>query len=405
MAQTIPFVALAKHYDGGAQRTADFSPALRPHWGKTRSARHRHLARPADFAKRARVLARLPRPAALLFALLLALTCGWCLTTKPPPIKTAKKGGYTDVRLYHDIAKEVSAGKPYHLAAAELHRAHHYPLKPFVTMRPPTLVWLAAKIGWAGLQMIAFGLVLIAVFCWVIALAGQVHWIERVLVGVAVATGSGVVADQGLMALHEYWAGWFTAIALAGVFGWSRKWFWILLPAALGLAIRELELPFVLLSLAFALFERRGREAAGWVALLLAFAVGLAMHAHEIALLLQPGDLTSPGWHAGQGFSAFLKAVIYTSVLQTLPLPLALLLAMLPLVGWLALPSRAGVFAALFIFGDVVMISAFSRADTFYWGAIMLPHYFVGFALLPRALWQLWQACLHQPGARRELAV
>ena len=87
-----------------------------------------------------------------------------------------------------------------------------------------------------------------------------------------------------------------------------------------------------------------------------------------------------------------MKAVIFTSALQPLPLGLALLAAMLPLVGWLALPGRGGLFAILFSFGLVVMISAFSRADTFYWGAIMLPWYFVGYALLPRAFWQLQAA-------------
>jgi len=347
------------------------------------------------------VLTNLPRPLAWLALVILLATSAWCLTATPPPIKTAKKGGYTDVRLYHDIASEVAKGKPYHLAAAELHRQHHYPLKPFVTMRPPTLVWLAAKIGWAGLQTIAYGLSFMAMLAWVMAFERRLDWTERVLVAVAVGAACSVVVNQGLMALHEYWAGWFTGIALAFVVGWPRQWWLALVPAALGLMVRELALPFVLLALAFAIVERRGREAAAWAALIVAFAIGMAIHAHEVAAILRPGDLSSPGWNAGQGFSAFLKAVIYTSPLQDLPLNLALLAAMLPLFGWLALAGRGGLFAVLFVVGDAVMISAFSRADTFYWGAIMLPHYFVGFALLPRAIWQLWQACAHEPEARK----
>ena len=46
------------------------------------------------------------------------------------------------------------------------------------------------------------------------------------------------------------------------------------------------------------------------------------------------------------------------------------------------------------------MLGVFSRADTFYWGGIMLPAYFVGFALLPRALWQLAIGII-QPDGRR----
>ena len=338
------------------------------------------------------MIARLPRPAAIVFALILAALSVWCLTTQPPPIKVAKKGGYTDVRLYHDIAKQVATGKPYHQAAAELQRAHHYPLKPFVTMRPPTLVVAAANFGWRNLQHFAQALVLLAMFAWVMAFEGKLHWAERVGVAIAVPAGGGFVMAQGLLALHEYWTGLFFALALAGVVGWPRKWGLVLLPIAAGLLVRELVLPFALLALAFALFERRGKEAAGWVALIAAFGVFMALHAQGVAAQLRPGDIASPGWHAGQGFSAFLKAVIFTSVLQPLPLGLALLAAMLPLVGWLALPGRAGLFCVAFTTGLVVMISAFSRADTFYWGAIMLPWYFVGYALLPRAFWQLSRA-------------
>ena len=182
------------------------------------------------------------------------------------------------------------------------------------------------------------------------------------------------------------------ALGLAAMVGAPRKWGLVLLPIAAGLFVRELVLPFVLLALVFAVAERQWRQVAGWLAVLAAFGVFMGFHAQEVAAQLRPGDITSPGWHAGQGFSAFLKAVIYTSVLQPLPLGLALLAAMLPMVGWLALPGRSGLFAVLFTGGLVVMISAFSRADTFYWGAIMLPWYFIGFALLPRALWQLQAA-------------
>ena len=343
------------------------------------------------------VLARLPRPLAILVALLLAALAAWCLTTRPPPIKLAKKGGYTDVHLYHDIAAQVAAGQPYHAAAAALHRAHHYPLKPFFTMRLPTLTELAAQLGWSGVQKVAMGLMTLAVFLWVIALEGVVHWTERVAAGAAIAAGASMVADKALMALHEYWGGLFIAIALAGVIGWPRRWWWVVLPAAVGLALRELVLPFALLALAFALVERRWREVSAWLALIALFAAAMAWQAHEVAAVVRPGDIASPGWHSGQGFSAFLKAVVYTSLLQGLPRPLALLCAMLPLVGWCALRGRAGYFCLLLFGGYALMISAFSRPDTFYWGAIMLPAYFAGYALLPRALWQLGNAVAGRP--------
>ena len=346
------------------------------------------------------MIERLPRPAAALLAVLILVLCAWCLTTRPPPIKLAPKGGYTDVMLYKDITKAVAAGKPYHQAAAELHRAHYYPLKPFFTMRLPTLTVMAAKLGWGGLQNIAYGLVGIGIFLWVLALPEPFSAAERAGAGFAVAVGGSMVTNIGLLALHEYWAGILIGLALALQVGWRRHWWLALIPAAAALAVRELALPFVLLSLAFALCERRWREAACWAGLVAAFALLMVWQAQHVLPQVRAGDLHSQGWNAMQGLSGFLKAVVFTSVLQPLPLGLALLGALLPMIGWGALSGRAGAFAGLMFSGYAVMIATFSRADTFYWGGIMLPAYFVGFALLPRALWQLAIGII-QPDGRR----
>ena len=345
------------------------------------------------------MIARLPRPAAVVLALLLVALSAWCLTASPPPIKIAKKGGYTDIHLYHDIAAQVATGQPYHAAAAALHRAHHYPLKPFFTMRLPTLAEMGARLGWHGVQQIAYVLAFFAIFLWVIATEYILHWSERLLAALTLAWGASMVTNEGLMAMHDYWGGLFIGMALAGVIGWPRKWWAIALPIACGLAIRELVLPFALLAGAFAAYEKRWREAAGWAAAVAGFGVLMAVHAHYVDAQLLPTDIASPGWHAMQGFSGFLKAVIFSSALQPLPLHWALLLAMLPLFGWGALGGRAGVFAMLLWAGYAAMIALFSRPDTFYWGAIVLPAYFVGFALLPRALWQLAGAVRGKPFA------
>ena len=344
------------------------------------------------------MLAQLPRRFAVLFTLLLLAASAWSLTTQPPPIHVAAKGGYTDVQLYHDIAAELVKGKPYHQAAAQMHRLHHYPLKPFVTMRLPTLAEMGAHMGWHGVQIMAYALAFIAIFLWIIALEGRIHWSEQALIGAAVGIGAAMVSNRGLMSMHEYWGGMALAIALAARLRWPRQWWWQVLAIAGGLSIRELALPFALLAFLFAVAERRGREVVAWVVVIAGFGTFMAWHAVEVQALVRPGDITSAGWHAAQGFSAFLKAVVYTSTLGPLPRPLALFLAMLPLLGWLALPGRAGLFSQLLVAGYVVMISAFSRADTFYWGGIMLPWYFVGWALLPRALWQLWWVIFRPTG-------
>ena len=334
------------------------------------------------------MIARLPRPLAVLLLLAIAVMLAWCATNRPPPPKMAKKGGYTDVHLYHDIVAAMHH-EPYHQAAAEMQRLHNYPTKPFVAMRLPTLAEIDLHLGWHGAQVLAIMLAAVALFLWVIAFERTLHWTEQVAVGIAMACGAALVTNEGLLALHEYWGGLFIAIALAGVVAWPQKWWWIVLPIACGLAIRELVLPFALLALVFALFSRRWGEAAAWVAVIAGFAAFMAWHAGMVDAQVRPGDRTSAGWHALQGVSGYLKAVAFSSTLQRFPMPVALTMAALPLFGWLALDGRAGAFCALLWAGYAVMIGVFSRSDTFYWGAIVLPAYYVGFALLPRATLQL----------------
>jgi hypothetical protein len=351
------------------------------------------------------VISYLSRPFALVFTLCLLALSVWCLTTTPPPIKTAKRDkhgvlGYTDARLYHDIASAVAKGEPYHAAAAKLHRAHHYPLRPFVTMRPPTEMVMAAHIGWKGFQGICFALLVGGIFGWVMAYEGRLLWPERIGMGVAVAVGGSFIASDWILALQEYPAGLCITVAMAGMLAWPRQWWINVAVLGLGLFIRETVLPMVLLMLAYAAWNRRWAQVGAWGALLVAWGAFMAWHRMEAMAQWTPQDLVSQGWKSAQGFSGFLKAVIYTSPLQTWPKGPALLAAMLPMVGWLAIGRREGAFAALAVGGMALMIALFSRADTFYWGGIMLPWYFVGYALLPRAFYQLFGALRGQPLGR-----
>jgi len=349
---------------------------------------------PASMLKLPGLNGRLPRRKArvlaVALALLVAALAAWCLTASPPPIKVAKKGGYTDVKLYHDMAAQVAKGENYYTAAAALHRAHNYPLKPFMTMRQPTEVVFAAHFGWNAVQYFCMGMLFIGTFLWVLATENKLHIVERIALLGALGAGGGQVMHTHVLALQEYPAGQCICVALALWIGWPRQWWLPMIPIALGLFIRELVLPFALLALAFAVVEKQWRVVAGWVAVLAVWAAFMTWHASQVNAQVLPHDIASKGWHGLQGFSGFLKAVIFTSTLQPLPMGVALLTATLPLLGWLSLRGREGRFCILLVFGYALMIGLFSRADTFYWGAIMLPWYFIGYVLLPRAGLRLW---------------
>lgn len=343
------------------------------------------------------MLERLPRSLARVVIALLLAVAGWCLVSPGAPAAAARHGEYTDLMLYHDIVDAVRGGTPYHQAAAQLQRAHGYPTQPFVTMREPTLYVAAARFGWDWMGRAALLLVLGNIALWTVALPAALHPAERFGAVAGIAVGSAGIAAPEMLAFSELWCGLLLGLALALRSKWRERWWLALIAAGLALAIRELALPYVLLSAAFAAWERRWREVAGWAALVAAFALGMALHAHAEAAQVRPGDIASPGWSGGQGLRGFLMAVAYTSVLQPLWQPLALLLSLIPLLGWAALGGRGSAFALLLLGGYALMIALFARPDNFYWGFIVLPAWFAGFALAPRGVGQLWRAATAGP--------
>jgi hypothetical protein len=167
----------------------------------------------------------------------------WCLTTSPPPIRVAKKGGYTDVRLYHDIAAQVAKGRSFYAATAELHRAHHYPLKPSspCASRPR---WSLPRIsdGWRS-GYFCMATLFIATFLWVLGTEGKLHIVERIALLGAMGAGGGQVVQPNAGA-PGISGGECIGLALALWIGWPRKWWLPMIPVLLGLFIRELVLPF-----------------------------------------------------------------------------------------------------------------------------------------------------------------
>ena len=343
------------------------------------------------------MFARLPRPLALLVAALFLVAAAWCLLTPPGKVSKAAPGHYTDMMLYRDIVTAMQSGKGYYLAATDAQRAHHYPTRPFVTVREPTLYWLAAQVGWARLNRIEKGLLLAIVLTWAFALPAPIHLAEKLAAAALIAAGGLAQIATSITPMSEAWCGLLLTLAL-GLTLWPRaRWWMPVLVIAAALALRELALPFLLLAAAFALWERRWWELTAWMLVAVLFGLGMALHAVQVAEVVQPTDFQSVGWSGGLGLRGILLAVVNTTVLHLLPHWLALLLALLPVLGWGALDGRGGRFAALLLGGYALMIGLFSRADNFYWGFLLLPAWLAGLALVPRGVGQLYRAII-RPG-------
>lgn len=338
------------------------------------------------------MLVQLPRPLAIALAALFLAASAWCFIAPGKGAAVASAGQFTDMMLYHDIVAAMQAGLPYHQAATETQRAHGYPTQPFVTVREPALFVAAAGLGWSALQKIAAGLLAAAIALWILALPEGISRGERLGFGAGIALGGASVAVPALMGFTELWAGLLLCIALALRLRWPDKWWLQLAVIAAALVVRELALPYLLLAAAFAAWERRWTELMAWAALFALFGLGMVFHAQAVLAQVRPGDIASPGWSGGQGLRGVLMALAYTSIWQTTWQPLALLACLLPALGWAALPGRGAAFAVLLLGGYALMIALFARPDNFYWGFLLLPAWFGGYALIPRGLWQLWQA-------------
>lgn len=338
------------------------------------------------------MLARLPRPIAILVVLLFLGAAAWCLATPPGKVSKAAPGHYTDMRLFRDIVAEMQGGKGYYVAASETQRMHHYPTRPFVTVREPALYVVAAAQGWDWLNLAEKGLYGIVILVWLFALPPPIMWAEKLAAaGLIAAAGMAPIATS-LTPMSEAWTGLLLTLAL-GLTLWRRALWWMpVVVIAAALALRELALPFLLLGASFAVWERRWKELAAWALVAALFAGGMALHAAQVAQVQLPTDLQSPGWSSGLGPRAVLLALVNTTLLHTLPMKLALVLALLPALGWLALDGRGGRFAVLLLGGYALMIALFSRPDNFYWGFVLIPAWFAGLAFVPRAIFQLYGA-------------
>jgi hypothetical protein len=346
----------------------------------------------------------LPRWAAALALALLAATLSWSAlatapgaqperasvaaapATSPNPDDRAKG----DMALYARIASRVTAGEGYYSAALDEQRASHYPTRPFVAVRLPTLAMLQALIGVDGVRYAQLTLVLACLWALNRRASPLAAWPERLGASMLLALGGAAALNPVAGLDHDFSAG--LCLTLALLLYRRNRWWPALLAAALALALRELAAPFVLLWLALALAEQRWHEAGAVAALLGLFASGIALHFAAVEAGRLPGDLASQGWNALAGYRLPLTALTHLTGLRLLPVSIAAPLAILPLIGWAAIGGRIGMFAVLWFAGLATMMALFARPENFYWVQLALPAYGIGLAFAPRGLFELFQS-------------
>ncbi len=304
-----------------------------------------------------------------------------------------------DITLYRAIVERVRHGQPYEAAAVAEQRIGHYPLRPFIVVRPATL---AVMLSWLpneharDLSLSALGVVTL-LFC--------VRRLRAILPGkwaltpivLLLFTGIGspltggllstVGRTPGLSLLHEAWAG--LLITLSFILRTDRRFGAAVVLGFLAALIRELAMPYLAVMATIALMERRRGEAAAFAAALAVSLGALALHAQALAPLVSPRDIGSPGWVRFGGWNFVLATLKWNLVPIAVGKWSAVLLAPLSLLGALRFKDGFGLRLAAILLGYAAGFMIIGRPENDYWGLLTVPISAVGLAIAPWAVLDL----------------
>jgi hypothetical protein len=295
---------------------------------------------------------------------------------------SAKKG---DMALYRDILTRVEQGQAYYPAALTAQRINGYPVRPFVTIRSP---YLAEFLAFSGSKALAQAvLFVLAAGVGVLLLPWSVVWPWKVrgngfeaspsplpiaLAVLAILSGLVPVMAGDAYMMHDLWAGLLLA---AGLAVWSQaRWPLSLILLLLAGLIRELAFPPMLVMLAFAVGNRRWREAAGWSIGIAIFSADMIRHAVILASLTSASDPVSQGW-LGLGGLGFVQTALSWNglVMLTTPLLTALVLPLALLGLSRGLQNGRAVRQFVVVIGYLCGFMIIGRPDNSYWGFLILP--------------------------------
>jgi hypothetical protein len=344
----------------------------------------------AGFATRLAHLS--PGWARMLLATLLLMTAIGIVATSGSEKPGLRLGSVekSDAALYRAIiertaAKQTLAG--YYDAAIAEQRARHYPLRPFVAVREPTLALLSARLGSPATLAVFRLLALVTLVALIVRMGeseSRPRWFAAsTLAGLSIA----LVALPALALWHEAWAALLVTLSLA--VHAPKRWRLSCLIGVVAVLFREIAAPYLFVMGFAALAERRRAEAMGWAAAILLLALAMATHAYMVAQHVLPTDPASPGWARFGGWRFILSMAHDTGILSVLPLWTTAVILPLALLGWSARGDHFTDRVALMLLAFVLAFMLVGRPDNEYWGLMLAPLILAGLAFAPAAIMTL----------------
>ncbi len=344
-------------------------------------------------------------PRAWLAALLLVFICLTSVSALLPTSHFAtyakSKEDYSDVQLYRDIAGRVSRGENYYDAAAAEQRKHGYPLRPFITVRPPALAMITVAIGeniYAKLIGL-IGMLATALLGYRIYEQTRSRWFAA-LCALPICGATIVLGFTKLTMLHECGAAMLLCLAI--ILRTPERYVGAALTALVAVLIRETAIAVPLMMLIISAFEKKFRETSVWAGVIALFAIYIGGHAWMVSLVVNTADINSPGWGSSLGWAYAVQAVREHSLLALLPPSAATFVLPIALFGWLFWQSPLAIRAFGAVAGYTLMVALFARDNTPYWAIMVTPLLLTGFVVAIPILGSLIVQLVKPEVARRE---
>jgi hypothetical protein len=339
------------------------------------------LVRSSRFARFSR-----PTRAGILVSALALSFWGLLLSRHPNPAPTpAISQG--DLALYRAIVDRMRNGEAYEKAATEENRLQHYPLKPFVVIRPPLLATVLASLPneKTGDRLLALlGSIVIATWTW------RLHAIRPgplsfACAAIAVSTGVfATLAGGGSSLFHESWAGLLIALSLA--LRTDMRFAAALAFGLLAALLRELAMPYLAVMATLAATERKRSEAIGFTLAIAVAAVALALHGMATSSLVGSDDPASQGWMQFGGWGFVLTTAKWNFAVVLTGLWAAAVIVPAALLGAAGWKGGTGLRLATILIGYTLGMMVIGRPENDYWGLMIAPLIGVGLYLAPFAI-------------------
>jgi hypothetical protein len=307
--------------------------------------------------------------------------------------------GPGDIALYRAEVERMRDGYGYYDAAEAELRLRGYPTGKLFNWRMPLPMWLIAATPDVFAAKAILALLCVTLGLLSFHLLAEEGALGEGLLGVGLLIGALMPCVLGeLLVMSELWSG--VLVALSAVcFGLERRKAGIAAGVA-ALFFRELAAPYVLVCLALALHERRGRELGLWFVGLAAYAVFFAAHVWNVLPRIAPGDTVhAEGWLRFSGGGFLISTMQMNAFLLLLPQWVTAVYLSFVLLGAWAWRSPAGTRIGLAVAVYAIAFSIAGNDFNQYWGSMIAPICCLPASRGPRALVQLVYAAW--PGLSR----